>query len=231
MTDTVWSPVTKQNKPYFTEEDTKKIYRKSNLGIKIPAIKDESQLAKIAERLDYAASWYFEYKKRSGGPTTAKVKKSLERVQKTVSAFYKCLSGLDFRTTEHLLLPEFLPIEIFEKTKLNAGLIDYRARKVLDEFKTTPHRPPSIGARINFICMLAIIYEETTGKKAGRSKTKKGPRGPFFRFVKNGLEHIGALDSGDEALVKSIEDSLKTLGKYKKAMAQYKPISPHTKST
>lgn len=227
MAKTVWSPVTKQNKPYFTEEDTKNIYLRSKLGIRIPAIKNESQLEKIAGQLDYAASWYFEFKNRTNGPKTADLKKSLEHVQKTASAFYECLSDLDFRTIhEHFLLPGFLPVEIFEETKQNVGLIDYRARKVLDEFKTTPHRPRSLGARINFICMLAIIYEETTDKKAGVSRTKKKPAGPFFRFVKNGLEHIGALGVGDEALYKSIDDSLRALSKYKTAIAQARPIRP-----
>jgi hypothetical protein len=218
MTHTTWSPVTEQSKPYFTEEDTKEIYKRIQLGKRIPAIHDESQLAKIAERLDYAASWYFEFKNRASGPKTADIKKSLERVQKTASAFYQCLSDLDHWTKhEHLLLS----VELIEETKQAAGLINYRAKKVLEEFKTIAHRPRSLAARENFIHMLAVVYEETTDRKAAVSRDRETqiPGGPFFRFVKNGLEHIDAVNISDGTLYDSIRDSLKTLNKHKKALA------------
>lgn len=222
MTNAVWTPVTKQSKPYFTEEDTKKIYIRSNLEKKIDSLQDESQLVKIAEHLDYAASWYFEFKNRANGPKTAQIKKSLERVQKTASAFYKCLSDLDHRTKyEHLLLP----VEVLEKTEQNAGLINYKATKVLEDLKIITHRPPSVARKI-FICMLADIYEETTGNEVGvsRHRTTRELCGPFFWFVKNCLEHIDALDAGDEALRKSIQHARRDLDEYKKKRANLEII-------
>lgn len=214
MTDRAWSPVTKQSKPYFTEEDTKKIYRRSSLGKKISVINDESQLEKITERLENAAYWYLTLKNKASGPKPAEIKKSLERVQKDAFALYKSLH-------EHLILPGLLPVELFEETKKNAKLIDCEAKKILEEFETTAHRPRNV-ARLIFIRMLTVIYEETTGNTAGLSRSRKNqkPIGPLFCFVKNCLEHIGAFDIGDEALFKSIQNAMKNFDKYKNKLTK-----------
>lgn len=214
-----WSPVTisltknKKPHPYFTPEDTRKVFRKSDLGIKLPALKDDEGLEKIIADLEEAAIWYFSFKNQKEKPKGKQIKRSLENVQKTAKAFYECLLELDFATKYERLR---LSVKTYDSLLKDVGFITYRAEKVITEFKTTAHRPRSLSARINFILNLIDIYEYATVRTARLSRSHGEPGGPFFRFVKNCINHIdGPISIKDEALFKSIRTALNHIDKYR----------------
>ncbi|MBM4277071.1 MAG: hypothetical protein FJ130_04195 [Deltaproteobacteria bacterium] len=210
-----WENVVEVPRDLFKKEDYQEILQKLDILFNDQIIKKI-----ITAQIHYYTSMMIINER----PRMTEVCAAMKRLIKYGKLYQECLRKMDDKSREKMAVVIETPFEfwnILDRNLSDTTIVTGRAKGVLEDWKYFK-KSHKIGAPLDwslrsYICELAEIYRETTGKKAGFTRgaySKKDKKeefnSPFMRFISYCFKKVpGHPRLTNDAFASSIERAMK----------------------